>query len=386
MHKLTTLFILCFAFAGANSQVYYISGADSLLKEEYNKGSWKNVMQITDSIHKIGMGYHEAFEMAAEAAYILNKPFKQHTYLQHALQDFPTDSAVLLKLAYCFWTTKQYSHGNKIQYKLLKKRLLNEQNKVKINVVNFDIGSKISSNTSLYNNLNFVSVGTTFPIKFILTYHGITYLRQKSFYGDIAQIQYYLNSSIALRKGWKISGILHLAEYNLTNYPADLIGNQILSGDQYILGLGTSKLYKNCLFGVDVIKSNLNYKDQLQIVSGIIYYPLNNTKLILNIDANYLTEKSHTIASYRLTYSPIKSLNVSLSYLQANTRNFTEQNAFLVHNSFDITRNKYALSVTQHISKNIRIIGIFQLENKIETISNTNYQYTILGLGVKNIF
>ena len=140
------------------------------------------------------------------------------------------------------------------------------------------------------------------------------------------------------------------------------------------------------MFGVDVIKSNLNYKDQLQIVSGIIYYPLNNTKLILNIDANYLTEKSHTIASYRLTYSPIKSLNVSLSYLQANTRNFTEQNAFLVHNSFDITRNKYALSVTQHISKNIRIIGIFQLENKIETISNTNYQYTILGLGVKNIF
>ena len=220
-------------------------------------------------------------------------------------------------------------------------------------VVNFDIGNKISSNTSLYNNLNFVSVGTTFPIKFILTYHGITYLRQKSFYGDIAQIQYYLNSAIALKKGWKISGIVHLAEYNLTNYPADLSGNQILSGDQYVLGLGTSKLYRNCLFGVDVIKSNLNYKDQLQIISGITYYPLNNTKLIINIDANYLTEKSHIITSYRLTYSPIKSLNLSLSYLQANTRNFTEQNAFLLHNSFDITLNKYALSVTQQISKNI---------------------------------
>jgi hypothetical protein len=386
MHKLTILFLLCFAFVGANSQVYYISGADSLLKKEYNKGSWNNVIQITDSIHKIDMGYHEAYEMAADAAYILNKPFKQHTYLQHALQDYPTDSSVLLKLAYCFWATKQYGHGNKIQYKLLKEGLLSEQNKVKINVVNFDIGNKISSNTSLYNNLNFVSVGTTFPIKYILTYHGITYLRQKSFYGDIAQIQYYLNSAIALKKGWKISGIVHLAEYNLTNYPADLSGNQILSGDQYVLGLGTSKLYRNCLFGVDVIKSNLNYKDQLQIISGITYYPLNNTKLIINIDANYLTEKSHIITSYRLTYSPIKSLNLSLSYLQANTRNFTEQNAFLLHNSFDITRNKYALSVTQQISKNILLAGIFQLENKIETISNANYQYIILAIGIKNIF
>ena len=386
MYKLTSLFVLCFVFVCANSQVYYNSGVDKLIKEEYNKGNWKNVIQITDSIHKIGIGYHEAFEMAADAAYILNKPFKQHAYLQYALHDFPTDSAVLLKLAYCFWATQQYTHGNTAQYKLLKGGQLSEQNKVKNNVVNFDFGSKISNNTSLYNNLNFLSIGTTFPIKYLLTYHGITYLSQNSFYGDIAQIQYYLNTSLALKKGWKIIGIMHLAEYNLTNYPSDLTGNQILSGEQYVLGLGTSKLYKNCLFGINVIKSNLNYMDQLQIVSGITYYPLNNTKLILNIDANYLTEKSHIITSYKLNYSPINSLNIIVSYLQANTRNFTEQNAFLLHNSFDITRNRYALSITKHISKTIRITGIFQLENKIETISNTDYQYKILGLGIKNIF
>lgn len=386
MRKLIIFVLLNLGVLNIQAQVYFASDVDGLLRQEFNNGNWKKVIHITDSIYKIDLGYHEAFEMAADAAYFLNKPFKQHNYLQHALQNNPTDSTILIKLANCFWLTQQYSHANKLQFKLLKQGILSEQNKAKVHVVHVDLGSKLSSNTSLYNNLNFVFVGSAIPIKSMLTYHGITYLSQKSFYGNIVQLQYYVNSSIALKKSWKISGMLHLASYNLTNYPSELTGNRILSGDPYAIGLGVTKLHHNFLWGVDVIKSTLNYQNQLQIISGITYYPFNNTKVVLQANANYLTEKSYIISSYQLNYAPNKKLKITANYLQANARNFTEQGAFLLHNSFDVTRNRYALAATQQLSTSISLSGIFQLENKIETISNNKYQYTLLGVGIKKIF
>ena len=386
MHKLIPFILFSFCLTSAQAQVYFPSGVDSLLREEFNNGRWKNVIHITDSLQKIDLAYNEAFEMAANAAYFLNKPFKQHYYLQHALHNNPTDSIILLKLADCLWITQQYSHANKLQLKLLKGGILNQQNKVKVNATHVDIGSKLSSNSSLYNNLNFIFIGGAFPIKSILTYHGITYLSQKSFYGDMIQVQYYLNSSIALKKSWKLNGMLHLADYNLTNYPSELAGNRIISGKPYIVGLGVSKLNQNLLLGIDVVKSNLNYQNQFQVISAITYYPLNNTKLILLASANYLTEKSCLISSYQLTYSPTKTLKITSGYLQANARNFTEQGAFLMHNSLDVTRNRYTLTVNKHISPNTSLTSIFQLENKIETISNTNYQYILLSIGIKKIF
>lgn len=386
MRKLIVLILFSFCLVTSQAQVYFTSGVDSLLREEFNSGRWKNVMNITDSIHKIDLGYHEAFEMAADAAYFLNKPFKQYNYLQHALQNFPTDSSILLKLANCYWATNQYSHANKLQVKLLKQGLLNETNKANTNLIHVDLGSKMSSNTSLYNNLNFIFIGSAFPIKSILTYHGITCLSQKSFYGSMIQLQYYSNTSIALKKAWKVNGMLHLADYNLTNYPSDLSGDEILSGKPYAIGLGISKLYKSFLLGVDIIKSNLNYKNQLQIISGISYYPFNNTKFILQVNANYLTEKSYLITSYQISYAPNKKMKIISNYLQANARNFTEQSAFLMHNSFDVTRNRYTVTATKKLSTSASISSILQIENKIETISNNRYQYLLIGIGFNKIF
>lgn len=386
MRKLIVFILFSFCLVSTQAQVNFASGVDSLLRQEFNNGRWKNVMHITDSLNKIDLGYHEGFEMAADAAYFLNKPFKQHNYLQHAIQNNPTDSAILIKLANCYWLTQQYSHANKLQYKLLKQGVLSEQNKAKVQAVQIDLGSKFSSNSSLYNNLNFVFLGSAFPIKSVLTYHGITYLSQKSFYGNIVQLQYYVYSSIAFKKSWRINGMIHLASYNLTNYPSELSGNRILSGNPYALGFGVTKLYNNFLLGVDVIKSTLNYQNQLQVITGITYYPFNNTKVALQVNANYLTEKSYLITSYQANYAPNKKLKITANYLQANARNFTEQGAFLLHNSFDVTRNRYALTATQQLSKSMSISGIFQVENKIETISNNNYQYTLLGIGIKKIF
>jgi hypothetical protein len=343
-------------------------------------------MHLNDSLHKINMGYHEGYELAANAAFMMNKPFKQQNYLEHALYNNPTDRMLLYKLSQCFWQTQQYNHAVRLQHKLLKNGLISRSELIKSNVVHVDFGSKISNKTSLYNNMNFVFIGSAFAVKSLLTYHGITYLSQRSFYGNMMQVQYYLNTAWPIKNGWKIHGVLHALKYNITNYSSDLSGNQILSGNPFVFGGGVSKLYKNISLSIDAIKGDLNYNNQLQITPSITYYPLSNSKIIIQGSGNYLTEKSHLITSSQITIAPTKSLKIITGYLHANARNYTEQPAFLVNNSFDITKNRYSVTIMHNISTDLSITGIFQLENKKETITNTPYQYTLYGIGIRNIF
>lgn len=386
MYRLVFFILLIFAGVFTKAQPLYTSGIDSLLRTEYDQKRWKSIMHLTDSLHKIDMGYHEAYEMAADAAFMLNKPFKQQNYLEHALHNYPTDSAVLYKLSQCLWQTQQYNHAVRLQHQLTKTCILHRSDKIKSNVIHVDFGSKVSNNTSLYNNMNFVFIGSAFAVKSLLTYHGITYLTQRSFYGSMMQAQYYFNTGWAMKNGWKIYGIVHALKYNITHYSSDLSGNQILSGSPIVYGGGVSKLYKNISLNIDAIKGDLNHNNQLQVTPSASYYPLSNNKIILYGSVNYLTEKSHVITSAQLTVAPTKSLKITTGYLHANARNFTEQHAFLVHNSFDITKNRYSITLMQKVSSGLSISGIFQLENKIETFTNTPYQYTLYGLGLRNIF
>lgn len=386
MHKLIIFILISCTSVVVTAQTFFVSKTDSILRASFANGNYKNVMHLTDSLHKTDAAYFDTYQLAAAAAYLDNKMFKQNHYLKIALQNAPADSITQTHLFYNYLATQQYAQAQKMQHQLVKSNKMLASNKVNLTMLQTDAGVKISSDKSLYNNMWFGFIGAAIPLKSILSYHAITYLNQKNPFGDINQIQYYLNLPFALKKGWQINLATHLIHYNITNYNPLLINDQLATATPILVGGGISKHNKNVQYSLNAYYSNLNQQIQFQIVPSVLYYPFSNTKLSMQLDVNYLTEKNHLAPFVQVVYLPTTKLKITAGYTHANAKNYSELNGLLVNNSFDATTNRYALNVAYQLTNRLGASVVTQLENKTETYTNYAYQYFIVGLGIKYTF
>ncbi len=386
MLKLVSLILICCTGIVATAQTYFASKSDSVLRASFAIGNYKKVMHLTDSLHKIDAAYFDAYQFAAAAAYLNNNMFKQNRYLNFALKNAPTDSTTQAHLFYNYLATQQYVQAQKMQHQLVKSNKILASNKVNLTLLQTDAGVKISSDKSLYNNMWYGFVGASIPIKSVLSYHAITYLNQKNLFGDINQIQYYLNLPFALKKGWQINVATHLIHYNITNYSTLLFNSALATATPILVGGGISKINENIQYSLNAYYSTLNQQKQFQIIPSFLYYPFSNTKLSMQFDVNYFTEKNHLAPFIQVVYLPSTKLKITAGYTHANAKNYSELNGLLVNNSFDATTNRYALNVAYQLTNHLGIVAVTQLENKTETYTQKAYQYSIVGLGIKYTF
>ncbi len=356
---------------------------EQVLSSYYQQGKWTRVTQYCDSLISLKLAYHNIYILGAKAAAQLNKPYQSLAYLTQADLENPNDSLIQLLLYNQYLKAEQYSHAVRI-YKLSNQILTLEELPM-IHLLHAESGIKLSSDQNLYQSLYYNQVGFGNRIGRATAYHAITYLTQQTFFGTVNQWQWYSNYQYAFKHNWTISPAFHIINFYTTNKPIELSNTEIKE-TPWIVSCTVKKLVKKFALSLGGVASQINNENQLQIQPIIAWHPFNNNKFIVQGGLNILTEKER-IQSHISTKLLLKQrLSLAVGYSYLNARNFTEQNGYIVNNTFDLTNNRFHLLLSLGLLKNWSTYLYFQHENKQEFNSSINYQFDMMMCGIQKIF
>lgn len=363
---------------------------DSLTYAQYVRGDWKNLLLTANKAIKAKQDFSLLNIRAAIAAGALNKPYKEQYYLQRSIRDYPYDPLALPLLYVNYLNIGQYPQALRINKKMQPDSVLKQYypKRPPIHLVGVEVGLKRSNDSALYKPLLYAQAGFGFRVKAISFYNAFSLLKQDAYYGMMDQYQYYLTASIPLQHNWTIAPAMHLLHYNVQNRLPEEDSSK-LTGNPFVLGMNASKLYRNFQYQLGVYYGTLNYETQLQIQPAITWFPLANNKLSLNVTGNYLTESSTFTTSATASYAPFRFMSFTGAYLNANTRYYTEQNGFLVNNSYDVTGSRYMGMVNFSPTVNWTIYAVYLHETKqLADPGHPDilYNYDMGVLGLKRTF
>ncbi len=285
--------------------------------------------------------------------------------------------------------------------------------KSSINMIFFEGGTKISDSANYYNKIKrdrsnyfnpavYIQAGLSHSIgKKNSLLHAITYFNQQSNSGTITQLQYYLSASFPLKNNWHFSPSIHWINISSNSqfitvqpnppFPPIIKKQTTNTVNNYFVGsFDLQKRIANVTLSVGTTISTINNTTQI-INSGMISLaPLGNSHVVFGCNA-YL----HTINNYKtinnsfspfVYLEPLNGLSIKASYLANNNNNIIEMNGYLVNNSTDLTTSRWSVLVNGMINKHLSIYGLYQYEQKLETVQFSNYKYTVLVAGFKMVF
>lgn len=269
----------------------------------------------------------------------------------------------------------------------------------------YDVNKKTSAN--YFDPATYIQAGLAHNIKNrVSLFHAFTYFKQKSFIGTINQTQYFLKAAIPLKNDFLISPSFHYVGIGLSTESVvvvtppqpppppglPLITNTITttasSHSNYFVGsLAIQKTCKKFTFSVGSTVSNMSNVTQFIHSGAACFYVFGNSKLVLGC-ADYL----HTINTYStlnnsiapfIYVQPFNRLSIKASYLINSGNNIIEDNGYLVNNSPDLTKSRWSLLANVVLSKHVSIYGLYQFENKTESVQSFNYHYNVIVGGIK---
>lgn len=385
-YSILTLFAIFITSSKAQTQLNQ-SNIDSLSYTYYMNGEWKNLLVLGKQAQKLGIEGYWLNLRVAFAAKILQKPFLSQHYYNRNLKQFPND-LITLPLAYeNQLAISQYSQALRLQSKLKKDSVLNilYPKRPVFHLVHIEYGIKQCSNDSFYKPLHYGQVGVGFRINRIAFYNALSSISQQTYFGTTQQYQYYVSASIPIKYDITITPAYHYLSYTInTNIP--FIPDSVKNVKSYVVGGSVSKVVRSFILGLGFYRSNMNFTFQNQIQPTVTWYPFSNTRLSIAALGNYLAENNKLTGSTMVNYAPIAKLNLTGGYLLANVRYFTEQNGYLVNNSFDITRDRWLASVSYNITPALSVYGVYLHEQRTIPILERKYQNNMGVLGIKTTF
>lgn len=380
------VFLLNTIIAGAQTELNEYK-VDSLSYDYYINGEWHALLLLAKQAKQQHITSYWLNLRAAFAAQVLNKPFVSLHYYEQNLKQFPNDP-ITLPLAYqTQLQIGQYSQGLRLHAKLAKDSTLAQlyPKRPPIHLAHVEYGIKQCTDDSLYKPMHYTQFGFGFRVKSIAFYNALSYLNQSTYFGNTQQYQYYLSASIPFPLGITATPVYHFVSYQIeaTNFA---IPDSVKQGRPHVVGGAISMLVKNMVVGVGFYHSNMNFTFQNQIQPSITWYPFNNTRLSIAALGNYLLESKKMSGSLLFNCEAVRKVNLSGGYLLANVRYFTEQNGYLVNNSFDITNNRWLISLMYNITPKLSIYGVYLHEKRTLPIAERPYQNNMGVLGFKTLF
>jgi hypothetical protein len=388
MRRSVTLFaVLLLLYMKSEAQQDDLARIDSVTYTQYYYEQWRPLLDSADKAIGNRQDFYWLYLRAAYAARQLNKPYREYYYLSKVHRQYPADLFVTDRLYSNTFTTGSY-----LQFLQLNTQLRQDSawrpyypKPARVYMVNVESGCKFSSDNNLYKPLYYGLAGIGFRIKHVALYSSVGYLQQKMYYGNLEQYQLYVSAGFSTRNNWLITPVFHALKYKIGN-ASPFLSTPYLTGQPVAAGIQVSKLYRNFAYSAGVYYSNLGKEEQLQVQPGITWYPFSNNKLYLAAYGNYLAEKEQLCVSGIMGYAPINALSISVAYLSAQARYYTEQNGYIVNNSFDITKDRYIASINWKVHPLLHLYGVYQYETKTENYYDLPYAYQTGVIGIRKLF
>ncbi len=378
-----------------------IESVDAISYDLYVKQDWKTLIKFSEKALKSKIDFYY-LRMRIGIAYYEMKQYRMALHHFEAAYTMDKNDELLKEyLFYCYVYTEQYPQALKITntFSLATLQKTKMEDPSPIYFANAEVGLKISSDTSLYKSMKYFQAGVGINLgRNVTAYIAFTNIAQPMYYGSLSQQQFFVTLNIPLKKSWLISPAFHYLNYTYSNvkpsgppaYPGAPPPIPNYDGSSIVASIAISKSWKDFLFTGIASYSTLNSAKQYQQQLNVNWYPLHNKNLMLNGGVILFSDDSSNsfkpIPSIGGRYFITSKISLSASYTYFETKNFNEQNGYLVNNSDDITHQRINVGLDWNCGKNVSLFGHYLHESKTEYVRETNYNFNMGIIGLKLIF
>lgn len=400
--------------------------------EFYLNKNWDSLIYVGENAIKNRNDYFYLRLRLGVAYFEKHKYFAALMHLEKAYNFNSTDEILLEYLYYAYLYTNRDYDANALSKKFpvaLKSKLKIKpyrifesayfecgptfnNNKTKNNKIDYDNTFNIYGDFDRKDNSMYYHFGLTHKIWNIFKiYHGVSLIEidgnQQIKISDTTRInnnnktqqkEYYINSEIALGKGFKITPAVHFINVSYSKYltKTDTIQyfaqpgwdtiksvKTIYSYNDYIYKLNNSlwsislsKDYKIFSVSIYVTFSNFSERKQNQFGLSVTTYPFGNLNFYTNSTISFLKQKQgKNIIFDQLIGKKIFSKLWAETYLTfGNMTNYNEKNAFVIYNLSDKLKFKTGINLLFYITKHLDFSLRYQYSEKESTyIYYTNY-------------
>lgn len=265
-------------------------------------------------------------------------------------------------------------------YRLGKTNLFNQ--------IYLESGVKFSNNADTVGNLVSNLFGLQHALsKKITLFHALNYISQENIWGNVNQQSYYafleykLNSKVKF--GFSYSYLL-----NKTKYISGL-NTDVYNNNNHWLGLsGTfnvKKFFIKPLLAFSRLHNFTILGNQVQAGAEFVYDFNRNEKLLFGLGSYYFYNNgsAYLLAKPSLAIQLNDDLQLSADYFYTNTKNFSDQDGYVIYNSIDKTIDRSTVTFKYEFINNAFLYAIYQFERKQNHQGLVNYNFNSIFLGIK---
>ena len=359
----------------------------------FNEGKWEKLIELgEEAIEKNKSSYEIEYRLAV-AYYNLKKYFDSSNHFENIKNDYQISNDYIHEYLY-------YSYlfsGRSEDALLLSKRFpfhlqqkVNAQSFQFIDFISAEGGIKSSSRRNIdIKNMSYfnASIGQKLGYNLKIN-HAISSLSQDYIGFDYNQKEYYINANLHLSNGLTI-----IPAYHYINISEKTGSNNNLNNEDGKINIFHFALKKR--WSRFTLMPNITYSSRNEAAGNLsttqygldLGYTLNafNDKLWLGFGANVLNQDSENnfIGNVKAYYQITPNAFLYLKYTNANTSNFSDDNAMFYTNAVSVFNNKISATFGYYVTLNVLWYLNYQFENAEDIPNNISFTYNTFITGIK---
>ena len=339
----------------------------------YATGAYQSVIRLGRQARKEGFDYYYLNYRLAMAHYYSGDYKRALKYFEDAIRQNSADSGL-----YAYATHSAYLGGlDDVQHYLgafttARARAYSNYRKVKwVAGAYAEAGGKFSNDTALSGNLTYGHFGIQSRLgRRWNLYQAYSHIRQDFPWGQTLQDQYYARLCFQASLGWNLAAAYHYICVGTA------IGSEASRySESFAAVFSAQRSTGRFDLRPSLVYAQLNNRDQLQFNFTTVYSPLGNDKVNLGLNAMLLMDSTELRPSLE-AFATLKAgskMWLQGKYFMANTRNYTETDAFVINNSPDLSISRISAILIWRISDHVNVSFTLQRELKEESFSKQQY-------------
>ena len=396
---ITIIFILFVNIVTVKAQEFTNSAVvEQTSYQLYMDKNWDELISFTNRALKEDYDYYYLRIRVGIAYFEKQNYLLAEKHFKKALNFNSSDALANEYIYYCYIYTGRYEEARMLAGKT-KINYVDTDSLPKLGFVIIEGGMKTCDSSNIFKNAYYLHTGLShYLTNRVSLFHAVTYFTQEERTGKTSQFQYYLKSTIPLKRNWSVSPGVHWINKKFTTVPVQIQGippwaprrkGKITRSNYFVGSLSISKTIKKWQISIENSVSNIDDETQIQHGATISFSIFGNSKWVLGC-----TGIAHTADQYITTYMaispfmvvrPEKHLTISANYLNNYGRNITEANGYIINNSNDITTSRWSVIASVNLGKHIDLYALYQYEYKQQFSHMFNYHYNGGAIGIKII-
>lgn len=407
---------------GAQRDTMGMAYADAHSYRLYLSGDWQALDHFSDRALRQGYDYYYLRMRAGIACFQTQAYRKAIRHFQKALEFNAQEETAIAYLYESYRYAGQYDEARRLVADMDSslRRVAGANHLKDLSFLALESGVKLSDSASKFKPALYVQVAAQHYIRqrFSL-FHALTFYSQDEYRQKIRQYQYYLSAAIPLRQGFVLSPAVHVIYDDLkireistsrtVTYlppPPSSPGQPPLPPQQLVTvrtnttfasrqtsalagSLSLTKKFTWLDVSLGATAATFDTANQYQLQAGFACYPFANRRLAIGVQVMHHTETSYRQGNF--AFNPYVSsllhrrLLVSASWTGNRGGNVSENNAYLINNSIDVSLSRLTAMAEYNFTKHISLYAVYSYDTRQEKFQAYRYHYQLALLGIKYI-